>query len=109
VPQSRGCVHRLPVKELKVRRLGSSEVHVPLFCFEINELIMRLLVNRCTCRCGLVISGNETLVAVAFSISHTKCQKRGLFQGFWGPFGFFRMECMEFDFFQVFFWEKLDT
>jgi hypothetical protein len=24
------------------------------------------------------MSGNETLVAVAFTISHTKCQKRGL-------------------------------
>jgi hypothetical protein len=31
-------------------------------------------------------SGNETLVAVAFSISHTKCQKRGLLD-------FFCMEC----------------
>jgi hypothetical protein len=37
-------------------------------------------------------SGNASLVAVAFSISHTKCQKRGLLEEFWEPFRFFRME-----------------
>jgi hypothetical protein len=34
-------------------------------------------------------SGNETLVAKTFTISNTKCQKMGLLEKFWGPFGFF--------------------
>jgi hypothetical protein len=38
-------------------------------------------------------SGNETLVAGAFTISHTKSKKRGFLEKFWGPFGFFCREC----------------
>jgi hypothetical protein len=33
------------------------------------------------------------VVAGAFTISHTKCLKRGLLKEFRGPFGFFCMEC----------------
>jgi hypothetical protein len=35
---------------------------------------------------------NATLVARAFKISHTKCQKRGLLETFWGSFEFLCMD-----------------
>jgi hypothetical protein len=34
-------------------------------------------------------SGNETLLAGAFMIAHTKCQKRGFLEEFWGLFDSF--------------------
>jgi hypothetical protein len=34
-------------------------------------------------------SGNASLIAVAYSISHTQCQKRGFLEEFWGSFVFF--------------------
>jgi hypothetical protein len=38
-------------------------------------------------------SGNAMLVARAITTSDRKCLKRGILKGFWGPFGFFCMEC----------------
>jgi hypothetical protein len=38
-------------------------------------------------------SSNAMLVAGVFTISHTKCLKKGLLKEFRRPFGFFCMEC----------------
>jgi hypothetical protein len=67
---------------------------VELNVHEINRISLRLNHKQMQTLQGRTgYSGNETLVAMAFSMFHTKYQKIGLLEEFWGPFGFFCMEC----------------
>jgi hypothetical protein len=60
----------------------------------VTLLIVLIIIINFTIDRGWDLTGNETLVAVGFSISHTKCKKKGPFGGilraFWsvaeGPF-----------------------